>query len=307
MRVSTIMPTQSHGEKNKLAHSLLFACITLFSWLLGYIVTVYVYVYVYKGKYGVTGGVTRRNRFLPFRAPSSRARAWVGDQAGSSSRIRSGCADNQMEAALRQAPTTTPALPSDIHSHFQGGRWLVHMDQRGNLIFNPVDREAFHVPASEFPAVISSAEFPSSLLPMVLSAAAGRMVGVFDRYQRRHGGPSSATRAIPQAQPAAEASGVLGLQDEAEFVLSRILNHRVRVQPDRGPAFLWSIGELARYGSGEPLTPPGRISYGEVNRALMAYGCRVSEDRQRLLISNTHPSVEARLRDTPGLSAGTRS
>ena len=93
MRVSTIMPTQSHGEKNKLAHSLLFACITLFSWLLGYIVTVYVYVYVYKGKYGVTGGVTRRNRFLSFQAPSSRARAGVGDQAGSSSRIRSGCAE----------------------------------------------------------------------------------------------------------------------------------------------------------------------------------------------------------------------
>jgi len=93
MRVSTIMPTQPHIEKNKLAHSLLFACITLFSWLLGYIVTVYVYVYVYKGKYGVTGGVTRRNRFLSFQAPSSRARAGVGDQAGSSSRIRSGCAE----------------------------------------------------------------------------------------------------------------------------------------------------------------------------------------------------------------------
>jgi len=82
---------------------------------------------------------------------------------------------NQMEAALRQGPTTTPALPSDIHSHFQGGRWLVHMDQRGNLIFNPVDCEAFHVPAREFPAVISSAEFPSSLLPMVLSAVSERM------------------------------------------------------------------------------------------------------------------------------------
>ena len=95
----------------------------------------------------------------------------------------------------------TAAHPS-IQSHFQGGRWLVHVDSRGNLIFNPVDCEAFHVPASEFPAVISSAEFPSRLLPMVLVAAAERMAGAFDRRQRHPVGPSTATQPIPWAQAA---------------------------------------------------------------------------------------------------------
>jgi len=68
----------------------------------------------------------------------------------------------------------TAAQPS-IQAHFQGSRWLVHMDQRGNLIFNPVDCEAFHVPAREFPAVIGSEEFPGRLLPEVLSAVSERM------------------------------------------------------------------------------------------------------------------------------------
>lgn len=78
----------------------------------------------------------------------------------------------RMGAPIVEQPTPINPEPPSIQSHFQGGRWLVHMDQRGNLIFNPVDPEAFHVPAREFPAVISSAEFPSRLLPMVLAAAA---------------------------------------------------------------------------------------------------------------------------------------
>ena len=112
--------------------------------------------------------------------------------------------DCERRAMAAEQPTPINPEPPSIQSHFQGGRWLVHMDQRGNLIFNPVDPEAFHVPAREFPAVISSAEFPSRLLPMVLAAAAERMVGVFDRRQRHPVGPSTATQPIPLAQPAAE-------------------------------------------------------------------------------------------------------
>lgn len=217
---------------------------------------------------------------------------------------------NQMEAALRQPQTPAIIAPDArfIAQHI-GTQWVLY----------EVPHDAYILPAEAWPEVIRGTNFPAELVPSILSAATDRVLGRVGpaignalprpsmvplqephrEPRRRPGRPSSATRAIPQAQPAAEALGGLGLQDEAEFVLSRILHHRVRVQPDRGPAFLWSIGELARYGSGEPLTPPGRISYREVNRALMAYGCRVSEDRQRLLISNIHPAVEALLRDTP--------
>jgi len=264
--------------------------------------------------YSVPGpnGATREERMIEMDRQGFEvlAMGFTGDEA-LRWKFRYSDAFNQMEAALR-APQSAPSL-IDPDTRFiasrVGHQWVLY----------EVPHNAYILPAEDWPAVIRGANFPAALVSDILAAATDRVVGKLGpaivndlprpsmvplqdpprEPRRRAGRPSSATRAITQAQPAAEALGGLGLQDEAERVLSVILNHRVRVQPDHGPAFLWSIGELARYGSGEPLTPPGRISYREVNRAMMAYGCRVSEDRQRLLISNTHPAVEARLRDTP--------
>ena len=60
-----------------------------------------------------------------------------------------------------------------------------------------------------------------------------------------------------------------------------------------------SIGELARYGAGENLAPPHPSSRGMANKTLIKHGCRLSDDRRTLLISNTHSAIGAILRDTP--------
>jgi Rha family phage regulatory protein len=71
---------------------------------------------------------------------------------------------NAMEAQLQG---TVPLAP--------GQRWLVHVDQTGNLIFNPVDPQAFFLPARDWPGVIKTPDFPRELLPQVLEAVGERM------------------------------------------------------------------------------------------------------------------------------------
>ena len=73
-----------------------------------------------------------------------------------------------MEAQLQG--TSSPIAP--------GQRWLANVDYNGNLIFNPVDPQAFLLPACDWPKVIKTPDFPRALLPDVLAAVGERMKGL---------------------------------------------------------------------------------------------------------------------------------
>jgi hypothetical protein len=85
------------------------------------------------------------------------------------------CDDALWAYWTQHQPALGPSPEVILQDKLRLGRWLVHFDAAGNMVFNPVDPTAFILPAEQWASVIRTPEFPRRLLADVLAAVSERL------------------------------------------------------------------------------------------------------------------------------------
>lgn len=220
----------------------------------------------------------------------------LGSHAPSAQTVKRWVTSEVLPSIRKTGAYATPAS----HPAIDPNTRFLAMHTMGYWTLCEVPKDAHVLSPEQLADEIRNPHFPRHCLPDIMDAATSRMRGLISQ---------AATPVLPANDKPApapmshqEVSAVDEITDECETearkILSLVLGRQVKVPTING-TFWWSIGELARFGAGENLTPPHPASRGMVNKTLTQHGCHLSDDRRTLLISNTHSAIGAILRDTP--------